>query len=416
MALIPADAGLRLRLDNELQTQQVAPVKEISADQPKLQTGQTFTAQIRDVLPQNTYLALVAGKQVTLSLPENAKSGDVLELVVVDQTAKSIIAKLADQTGGTGQVAPQTTLSRTAMLLRSVLVGDGESPQAAPLNRGQPLLSGPPTNAGQLATVLNRAVTQSGLFYESHQAQWVAGKLPLASLRLEPQGQQSVPQPLLPGAGAAAAQTAARHPGTPDASPPSSGAASAATAHNAVARGLLLYQSNQAQEAGSTGEARSAGQSQAMSAAAMADSGPAGTPGAGSGGRIPEELRALVQQQLDAAGSQRLLWHGEIWPEQTMHWQLEWQEQGGQQGGGAEEETPWQTSLRLTTPRLGSLEASLQLGAAGVRIALGAADAASAQEMRMAAPELMSALEAAGLRLLGFSVRQAAEDAEKDAE
>ena len=202
--------------------------------------------------------------------------------------------------------------------------------------------------------------------------------------------------------------------------------------NNAVLQSLLLYQNNQSQETkvgtGKGKEGRTAASSIASALLDDHDNDTVTRSGATSSSSgtaqtamkpmptLPDDLRALVQQQLDAAGSQRLLWHGEIWPEQTMHWQLEWQEQGGQQGGGAEEETPWQTSLRLTTPRLGSLEASLQLGAAGVRIVLGAADAASAQEMRMAAPELMSALEAAGLRLLGFSVRQAAEDVEKGAE
>ena len=39
-----------------------------------------------------------------------------------------------------------------------------------------------------LAPVLKQALTQSGVFYEAHQARWVAGQLPTEALRQEPQG------------------------------------------------------------------------------------------------------------------------------------------------------------------------------------------------------------------------------------
>ena len=41
----------------------------------------------------------------------------------------------------------------------------------------------------QLAGKLHEALSQSGLFYESHQAQWIAGARPTAQLLLEPQNQ-----------------------------------------------------------------------------------------------------------------------------------------------------------------------------------------------------------------------------------
>ncbi len=464
MALIPADAGLRMRLDNELQPQQIAPVKGLPADLPRLQAGQIFTAQIRDVLPQNTYLALVAGKQVTLSLPENVKSGDVLELIVIEQTPSTVVAKRAEP-GSTSQLSPQTTLSNTAQMLRSLLPREGETPTAAPLNRGQPLLSQPPQNGAELAPALSKAVAQSGLFYESHQAQWIAGKLPLANLKQEPQGQQAAPQPALPAPHQQQGILQGQQP-VPTASPattagtaittqpgtlPLPQAAAAQTPPQAATPlqpppqpatplppGLLLYQSNQSQAVdtplppaspGSTAAPQTTPQAtlaNSPAAAANAAQSPAAasapketfsdatllrvyTSTAGQGAApIPEELRTLVQQQLDAAGTQRLLWHGEVWPEQAMHWQLEWQQQG-HQGGDTGENLPWQTRLRLTTPRLGSIEANLQLGAAGVRITLNADDASSTAEMRDKTAELAQSLEAAGLTLLGLTVRQTPE-------
>ena len=56
-----------------------------------------------------------------------------------------------------------------------------------------PVLQQPPTDAAGLAQALKRSVSDSGLFYESHQADWVAGQRSLAALRQEPQGQLPSP-------------------------------------------------------------------------------------------------------------------------------------------------------------------------------------------------------------------------------
>lgn len=452
MALIPSDAGLRLRLENELLPQQarpVTPVKEITADLPRLQAGQNFTAQIRDALPQNTYLALVAGKQVTLSLQANAKSGDVLELVVVEQTPKSIIAKLADPQGQAAASGlanpPQTSFSRTAHMLRTLLVAEGETPKSAPLNRGEPLLARPTGNGAEIAPVLRQAVSQSGLFYESHQAQWVAGKLPLNQLRQEPQAQQAaspgLPQAAAtvranaPGAAAAEPRTLPNLPGAQTPTPQ----AAQLPLNNTVLQSLLLYQSNQQAEAAtanppantanpanSAATAESAATTHTAQNAATAaatlrpeTAGEAARPAPlatnaplqlANAPTMPDELRALVQQQLDAAGSQRLLWHGEVWPGQELDWRVAWQDDGSA-NGNAEDSEPWQTHLRLTTPRLGTLNAAIHLGPGGVRLDLSAVEAETAATLRAAVDDLAQALAAAGVPLRGFLVRQAADEA-----
>ncbi len=415
MPLIPSDVGLRLRLDNELQqTQKTAPVKEITADLPRLQAGQLFTAQIRNVLPQNTYLALVGGKQVTLKLPENVKSGDVLELVVVEQTAKTIIATRAGLPGAAGQTAPNTTLSTTGQMLRSLLLKEGETPQSAPLNRGQPLLTHPPQSGADLAPALQKAVTQSGLFYEAHQAQWVTGKLSLASLRQEPQGQ--IPLPTQQGAAPQSTTPASLL--AQASAPPLPQMATPAQMNNAVLQSLLLYQNNQSmpqetkvgagkgKETSSIASALLDGDDNGSVSRSGTDTSSAGTAHTAMKPMptLPDDLRALVQQQLDAAGSQRLLWHGEIWPGQTMHWQLEWQDSGSDKPE-AQEAEPWQTTLRMTTPQLGSFDATLHLGASGVRVTLNVADPESIARMREQALELDAALAAAGVPLRGFSIK-----------
>ncbi|MEG1116871.1 MAG: flagellar hook-length control protein FliK [Janthinobacterium sp.] len=54
-----------------------------------------------------------------------------------------------------------------------------------------PLMTTPGAAPAQVAQKLQEAVGSSGLFYESHVAEWAEGKRPLASLLLEPQMQKA---------------------------------------------------------------------------------------------------------------------------------------------------------------------------------------------------------------------------------
>lgn len=344
MALIPPDAGVRLRMQTEASLlQPLGPVKEIPGDLPELQPGQAFTARIQEALPENTYKALVAGRLLTLQLPEGAKAGDTLELVVIDRSAKVVIAERSPSP----PAAPATTaypyanLSRTGQLIAQLLLPEGESPTPAPLNRGQPMLTQPPESAAELVPVLAKAISTSGLFYEAHQAQWVNGRLPLESLRAEPQGRQPTGESPLP--------------------------------------------------AGTTEPARIAGEESRAPAPGQA---------------LPEELRPLVQQQLDAVATQRLAWHGEVWPGQSMNWQIE-REVIDERSSAGTDEAPaerWTTRLRLTMPRLGTVDAVLQLAGQGLRLRLDTGEA-TATELGESSAALIQAMTAAGLPVLGLEIR-----------
>jgi hypothetical protein len=99
-----------------------------------------------------------------------------------------------------------------------------------------------------------------------------------------------------------------------------------------------------------------------------------------------------------------MAWHGEVWPRQTMDWEIgrELEREGD---GSSDEEYRWNTTLSLTTPRLGRIDAALRLTTEGVRIAIATPYGASAADLREAVPKLAAALEAAGVPLLGFQVK-----------
>lgn len=380
MVMIPTDVGVQVRSQTEPPLHPIRPVAEIPSGLPDLRPGQLFRARIQEALPENTYKALVAGRSLTLSLPEGAKAGDTLELVVIDRTPRAIVAHLAARAPEAAEPYQHATLSRTGQLIASLFSREGEAATSTALTRGQPLLAQAPASATglaqKLAPQLAQAVTVSGLFYESHQVQWALGQRPLASLLSEPQGQHSHPGTLATLNTPSAARAV-----------PADGAENSALAarREAVVRNpppASLLQTLLGGETAKIGAA--AAESPVTNQAVLAHS-------------IPDDLRPLVQQQLEAAATQRLAWHGEIWPKQTMNWEIE--HDAPQENDATEETAVWHTTLRLTLPRLGAIDARVQLGGQTIRLALQAPSASSTADLQNAIPLLQQALAAAGLML-----------------
>jgi hypothetical protein len=332
--------------------QPVAPVREVSGDLPELQLGQAFAARIVESLPDNLYKALVTGRLLTLQLPEGAKPGDSLELVVVDRTARSVVAQRVNnapaQLPPESRPVPEMLLSPAGRMIGQLLPAEGQAPRPVVLNSGQPLLAEPPRQGRELVPVLARAITESGLFYEAHQAQWVAGQRTLESLRAEPQARVS---------------TAI-----------DSTAASSATAPRV--------------QSGTEAPA---------------------TTSTGSTVAIPDVLRPVVEQQLDAIATQRLAWHGEVWPGQIMDLELEREPVGDRDSSGDDVAERWSTTLRLTLPRLGQLDARLQLVGDELRLRVLTDSSESAADLRAGSGELAAQLGSAGLNLRAMEVDRGAE-------
>jgi len=396
MAVIPPDAGVRMRTQTDPgQLQALAPVRGIPADLPEFQPGQTFTARIQELLPDNTYRALVAGRQLTLQLPEGANPGDVLELTVVDRSVRTVIARRTEGEPPPTQVDarpyPYARISDAGRLIGRLLPAEGEPPAPAALNRGQPLVAQPPAAGAELAPALQKAVSQSGLFYEAHQAQWLVGERSLASLRAEPQGQLPVP-PRTPVPGPANA--------------PAGGTESALAAGQAgpgSVRGEASV-SIRSEGIGRPPEATLARTESQTQAASGSTSQSAATPG------VPDSIRSIVQQQLDAVATQRLAWHGEVWPGQSVDWSIQRDIVDEREAGVSEQsEAPgWNTTLRLTMPRLGTIDAVLQLSGSRLRIRLAAAEAQAAGDLRQQAAGLTEALAGAGLNVQTLDIRHEA--------
>lgn len=258
--MIPPDVASSLRsvltesqsaTQQPQQTQPVAATQRIADVLGNLVPGQRIMAEIQGMQANGTYRATVGQREITLSLPFSAKTGDSLELEVTESEGKLTLAFVANrgEPASKGQpVSVATSLSNTGRMIGDLLqelTVDGKRAPAAPLNGNQALVQNMPKDAAQLVPVLKQALTQSGMFYEAHQARWAAGRLPTEQLRQEPQGRLPAPA-TPPGAtnhpGQGAAQTAQSAQSTPGQSPATAAAAplpgaAAATGSNAMLAG-----------------------------------------------------------------------------------------------------------------------------------------------------------------------------------
>ena len=205
--------------------------------------GKSLLVQVLSRMGDGSFLVKVAGTPVRMMLPADAKAGTELPMTltavnprptfqIVNGDGRALpatlyvpgspLAALTDPTvaydvkpgattagqsaalTATGALAPALpdngadaaapnappppVLSDAARLISSVLHAASKAPgNAAALQGTEPLMATARLDPGQLAGKLAQTVSQSGLFYESHLAEWANGTRALASLLVEPQ-------------------------------------------------------------------------------------------------------------------------------------------------------------------------------------------------------------------------------------
>jgi hypothetical protein len=162
----------------------VAPMRAVSSITPReLLVGEEVRAKVDSAEQGGLYRVLVENQPYLLRLPFNAKAGDTILLTVTarDPTLKFEMSEYPET------VAQVTRLSDAARFITALLAESEKLPVAATAVAGTPLLAEPPANAATLAIALGNALAESGIFYESHQAQWIAGARSFALLSHEPQ-------------------------------------------------------------------------------------------------------------------------------------------------------------------------------------------------------------------------------------
>ncbi|MBI5659688.1 MAG: flagellar hook-length control protein FliK [Nitrosomonadales bacterium] len=299
--------------------------------------GQRFQGSVQAEVSHGMFRVRIGGQIVQMQLPASIRIGDTVALQVVATQPRLVFSMSAS----TNPLSTPEQLSSTSRLLSAL---SQQQPDKAYVRAAQktplwPLQQTP--ESGKLADLLRDALSNSGLFYESHQAQWLRGARSTAQLLQEPQNQP-------PAQTRSAAATAAA--GSPD-------------------KGGQLVSSAPEDRLAS----------------------------------IPEHLQPLVQQQLNALETRQMLWQGNIWPGQTMQWEIHEQ---AAQAPAADGERQWATQLQLNLPRLGPVAAMLRFGGNGLSVKLDVGTAAARAELGGASANLLAVLAENGITVTNMLVTQ----------
>ncbi len=319
-------------------SQAILPEEAISAF--KFEVGQQIQATIQAQVGPGLYQAQIAGQNLQIQLPGLVKVGSQVTLQVVTVNPKLSFSVLSPE-------APLSTaeeISSTSRLLANLtqqpvtkMIVESASRRAV-----WPSLDAAP-ESGKLAVALKDALANSGLFYESHQAQWLAGTRSTGQLLIEPQNLLTRQPPTAPGT----------QPLKPEISKPEASSQSDIQAP--------IAQTKNAET----------------------------TP-------IAKELIPLVQQQLHALETHQLAWAGQVWPNQQMQWEI----QGEPEHRARQpDERQWKTEMQLSLPRLGDVKANLSFHQGTVRLALHAENSKARALFDLRLPELTSAMKSAGISL-----------------
>ena len=366
-------------------------VAESPVASPQWQPGQRLPAFVMASLPNGRFQVQVQDQTLDLNLPSNTQPGDTLELTFVASSPRLTFA-LTPELARSLPANSGVSLSDAAKFLGGLLQKAGnESSGAMPVRQAVPMLSGAPDDIPRFAQALRQAVSQSGLFYESHQVQWLSGERSLATLLQEPQGKLS---PLL-------AQTTSPNPGQPGGI--------------AEAKPLLGQPAptpaTPLETTGKFGMATSAAPAELVrpeqATFRTTDAGPL-LPNPQVADKAPAEpvhpqAQQLVNQQLQTLDSRQIVWQGQVWPGQEMTWEID--EEGGHEGREGEQENSWHTRLNLQLPVLGGVAAKLAFVEGAIRLDIATDNAQTAELMRRNQEALGRRLQDAGLKLAGINVK-----------
>lgn len=410
-------------------------VAEATPATTQLEPGKRYEGSVQAQVSPGMFNVRVANQLIQMQLPSSIRSGDTIALQVIATLPRLTFSMV----NSANPLATPEQLGSAARLLSAL---SQQAPDKAYVRAAQtaPLWDKPqPPESKQLSGLLRETLSNSGLFYESHQAQWLEGTRSTAQLLHEPQN-LTPDQARIAIAGNAAGRVAVEGGSSGKAAVPSDASVKVALASDASgkaavssdASGKAAVSSDTYGKAAMAGDApeKVAMASDTYGKAAMASDlygktammGDTTNPSVAANNTanasvpgqpdtrllqeskalgIPEHLQPLVQQQLNALETRQMVWQGNIWPEQSMQWEVHEQ---ASQNPGAEEQRQWVTQLHLDLPNLGEVAATLRFNSAGLSLTLNAGAPETRAMLGNASTQLVAAMADAGIPVLSTQV------------
>jgi hypothetical protein len=345
----------------------------------QLALGKEFQAQVLSRLSDGTFLVKIEDAVAGMKLPPGAKAGDVLDLTLLATQPRPTFLLGKPDTGST------TSLSTTGRLIGNMLqlAQEDGAPPASIVGK-TPLTPGPETPAAQIANALKTAVSSSGLFYESHVAQWANGTRPLADLLSEPAAKLLNSSPT---GNPSAPQSVSKEQSLPL---PAELSKLVTSMKELVNGERTLPELLNALKSGQTITQDSPEQATTRQDASV----------------LNAEGVKLVSLQLDALEQRRIVWQGELFPGQPLEWEISDDTPRGNGSETAEQpQQSWQSTVRFSLPTLGAVAATIRLTGEHVQINVRTVNEQTAATLRTYGGMLADALGAAGSTLDSLQVK-----------
>ncbi len=330
-----------------------SPDKSVARAVKQFEVGQKLQATVQEQVAPNVFNVRIASQLLQMQLPAFVRSGDTITLQVVSQQPRLTFTLAASS----NPVSTPESLSSTSRLLSSLSQQPLERSYVRPI-QSSPLWTGEESlpDTTQLASNLHDALSHSGLFYESHQAQWIAGTRPTNQLLLEPQNQlpKNQLQQNQPSLNPLTQYTSAK---------------SLDIANNLISPNPSVNQQHVV------------------------------TPTT-----IPEHLQTLVQQQMSTLENHQVLWQGQVWQGQEMRWEVS--EESPHRNAQGVEEGQWVTQIKLDLPNLGGVSAQLSFNGNALNLSLDVSDAQTREKLGNASSQLMAAMAERGISVVHTKISQ----------
>ncbi|TXI16555.1 MAG: flagellar hook-length control protein FliK [Nitrosomonas sp.] len=175
-----------------IQSKLVTPITAILDSQNpsvSFEQGEKYQALVEARLSNGNAKVLIAAKLIQIPLPDNFQVGNKVEVIFIthEPHLKFLIASKASLETNINHTSISTTGRFLGMLMQSAL-NQSLSQTFQSTTSSSPIISNEILiNRSELPSLLQKAISQSGLFYESHLAQWIYGANTLENLQNEPQ-------------------------------------------------------------------------------------------------------------------------------------------------------------------------------------------------------------------------------------
>jgi len=306
----------------------------------QLEPGQKIQGIVQTQVSPGMFNVLIGEQLTQMPLPAFIRIGETIKLQVIATTPRLTFSMSASA----NPLSTDEQLSSVARLLSSLSQQPREKTDMRAM-QSTPIWTTPQTmQSTQLAELLSDALGNSGLFYESHQAQWLEGARSTSQLLQEPQNSSRSNSSI-----------------NMEASP--------------LPGGNISPASHLDTEASMEGKMPI----------------------------LPDHLQPLVQQQIDALETRQVIWQGNIWPNQSMQWEIHEQTS---QTPATENQQQWTTQIHLDLPNLGRISATLSFNSMGLSLTLNADSAATRTTLGNASSQLVASMSDYGIPIVSTLVTQ----------